>query len=191
MSTREQILAAAEKLYARQGYDSVTVDQIAREAGLTKGAVYYFFRNKAEVFCLVVDQGLAYIEEQCRAILETPGSSRDIAQAVITFFTNIAYDNASLFLILFGSRSADSGVQAMFDERSRRLMDCICRMTEMGMRYELLQPLDPQILARMFVGIIYGLLALPDPPDRAGAMQTIGRLLFGGLFAESAEGGAQ
>jgi len=190
MSTREQILAAAEKLYARQGYDSVTVDQIAREAGLTKGAVYYFFRNKAEVFCLVVDQGLAYIEEQCRAILETPGSSRDIAQAVITFFTNIAYDNASLFLILFGSRSADSGVQATFDERSRRLMDCICRMTEMGMRYELLQPLDPQILARMFVGIIYGLLALPDPPDRAGAMQTIGRLLFGGLFVESAEGGA-
>ena len=43
MSTQQLILSAAEFLFARHGYDNITIDQIARHAGLTKGAVYYFF----------------------------------------------------------------------------------------------------------------------------------------------------
>lgn len=184
MSTQQQILSAAESFFARQGYDSTTIDQIARAAGLTKGAVYYFFKNKAELFCTIVDQGVSYIETECHRILEAQRSTREIAQDVISFFTNFAYDNASLFLILFGSRSADPEIRAMFDERICRLLNCVRRMVEMGREYQLLQPLDPDILTRMFLGVIYGVLVLPDPPDRIEAIKTVRRLLFGGIFTE-------
>ena len=184
MDTRQQILSAAESLFARQGYDSTSIDQIARTAGLTKGAVYYFFKNKAELFCMIVDAGVEYIDAKCRQILEEPRSIQESAQDVISFFTNFAYDNASLFLILFGSRSADPQIRAIFDERILRLLSCIHRMVEMGLEYQLLQPVDPDILTRMFVGVIYGALVLPDPPDRDEAIRTIRKLLFDGIFAE-------
>jgi len=184
MSTQHRILRAAEALFARQGYDSTTIDQIAKKAGLTKGAVYYFFKNKAELFCMIVDAGVEYIEGKCRQILEVHRSTQEIAQDVISFFTNFAYDNANLFIILFGNRSADPQIRAMFDERIRRLLSCIRRMVEMGLEYRLLQPLDPDILTRMFVGVIYGALVLPDPPNRNEAIRTIRKLLFDGIFAE-------
>lgn len=187
MTTREQILSAAQSLFAQQGYDSATMDQIARAAGLTKGAVYYFFKNKAELFLLIVDQGIAYIEEQCRRILEARRSSREIAQDVIAFYMNIAYDNASLFLILFGSRSADPQIRALFDQRINRLIACIRNIVQSGIEDGLLRPINPDILTRMFAGIVYGLLALPDLPNREDAADSLRTLLETGVFTPGKE----
>ncbi len=187
MNTQQEILAAAQLLFARQGYDSATMEQIAREAGLTKGAVYYFFKNKAELFCRIVDEGISYIEKQCASILEAARSSREIAEDVISFYVNISYDNASLFLILFGSRSADPAVRKMFDERIRRLLECIRNIFQAGMDDGLLRPADADVLSRVFAGSIYGLLALPDSPDRADAVELMRMMLEQGVYAVKKE----
>ena len=47
---RERILKAAEQLFASQGYASTTMDQIVRSLGVSKPFVYYYFRNKLEIF---------------------------------------------------------------------------------------------------------------------------------------------
>lgn len=47
--TRDRILASATDLFTRRGYASVTVDEIAGGAGVTKGAFYYWFTDKADV----------------------------------------------------------------------------------------------------------------------------------------------
>lgn len=47
---RERILQAAERLFHAQGYADTTIDQIVRELGVTKPYVYYYFRNKQEIF---------------------------------------------------------------------------------------------------------------------------------------------
>ncbi|HSV51690.1 MAG TPA: TetR/AcrR family transcriptional regulator [Burkholderiaceae bacterium] len=49
-SKRERILRAAERLFHEQGYADTTIDQIVRELGVTKPYVYYYFRNKQEIF---------------------------------------------------------------------------------------------------------------------------------------------
>jgi len=47
--TRDAILDAAEKLFFRNGVSRTSLEQIAREAGVTRGAIYWHFRNKVEV----------------------------------------------------------------------------------------------------------------------------------------------
>ena len=47
---RERILAVAERLFHVQGYAHTTMEQIVRELGVTKPFVYYYFRNKQEIF---------------------------------------------------------------------------------------------------------------------------------------------
>ena len=47
---REQILQAALTRFASQGYHHTTVDDIAREAGLSKGSIYVHFDSKKELF---------------------------------------------------------------------------------------------------------------------------------------------
>src|SRR5947209_13265538 len=48
--TREQLLEAASRVFARRGFSEATVEEIANEAGYTTGAVYSNFRGKEELF---------------------------------------------------------------------------------------------------------------------------------------------
>ena len=43
------MLAAAIDCFARHGYQGTSIDRIAREVGVTKGALYYHFRDKEDV----------------------------------------------------------------------------------------------------------------------------------------------
>ena len=52
--TKERILMAALRLFAREGYEAVSVSDIAGELGLTKGALYKHFKNKRDIFDSIV-----------------------------------------------------------------------------------------------------------------------------------------
>jgi AcrR family transcriptional regulator len=57
--TRAQLLQAAARVYARRGFDSATLDEVAEEAGFTKGAVYDHFGSKENLLVALVDEYLA------------------------------------------------------------------------------------------------------------------------------------
>lgn len=48
--TRDQILDAAEHVFQRRGVSRTSLQEIAAEAGLTRGAIYWHFQNKADLF---------------------------------------------------------------------------------------------------------------------------------------------
>jgi len=48
--SRERIVESASQLFSRKGYDSVSIDDLMKEAGLTRGAFYNHFKNKNEVY---------------------------------------------------------------------------------------------------------------------------------------------
>ena len=49
-NTKESILLAALRLFARDGYEAVSVSQIAGALGMTKGALYKHYKNKRDIF---------------------------------------------------------------------------------------------------------------------------------------------
>lgn len=53
---RGQLLEAAHELFLKQGYRATTIDQIAKEAGLTKGAVYFHFATKEDILMAFVQE---------------------------------------------------------------------------------------------------------------------------------------
>jgi AcrR family transcriptional regulator len=68
-ATREAILAAAHRQFGERGYGNVTIDQIAAEAKVAKGAVYHHFITKAEVFEAVLRGVAAEIVSDVRGAL--------------------------------------------------------------------------------------------------------------------------
>jgi len=53
--TREAIVEASMRLFARRGYHGATIAQIAEATGLTKGALYWHFKGKEDLFLTVLD----------------------------------------------------------------------------------------------------------------------------------------
>jgi AcrR family transcriptional regulator len=63
--TRARLLEAAARVYARRGFDGATLDEVASDAGLTKGAVYDHFGSKENLLLALLDEHLsAQIAEQ-------------------------------------------------------------------------------------------------------------------------------
>lgn len=54
--TKENILLTALRLFARDGYEAVSVSAIAGELGMTKGALYKHYKNKRDIFDSIVDR---------------------------------------------------------------------------------------------------------------------------------------
>jgi AcrR family transcriptional regulator len=68
--TRGDLLDAAARVFARRGYHSASVDEIAAEAGYTTGAVYSNFNGKEELFLALADRQVADRVTEIRAVAE-------------------------------------------------------------------------------------------------------------------------
>ena len=54
--TKEKILNTALRLFARDGYEAVSVRHISEELGMTKGALYRHYKNKRDIFDSIVKE---------------------------------------------------------------------------------------------------------------------------------------
>ncbi|MCD6596490.1 MAG: TetR/AcrR family transcriptional regulator, partial [Bacteroidales bacterium] len=58
---RNAIIDAAEQLFFKQGFDNVSMDQIAREADLAKGTLYLYFKSREDLHYSIVNRALEMI----------------------------------------------------------------------------------------------------------------------------------
>src|SRR5438477_10021008 len=70
--SRKQLMTVAIDCFARLGYQGTSIDRIARDAGVTKGALYYHFRDKEDLLFAAVKDRIGGFEQM---VLEevTPG----------------------------------------------------------------------------------------------------------------------
>jgi len=67
--TRRDILAAARRVFARQGVTRTTLEKIAAAAGVTRGAIYWHFSNKTELFFAMREQVAVPMIDQIDLVL--------------------------------------------------------------------------------------------------------------------------
>ena len=73
LATRERLLDAAEMLFQAQGVSKTTLQQIAQAANATRGAVYWHFKDKADLFNAMMDRVTLPLEAANRADLAAAG----------------------------------------------------------------------------------------------------------------------
>jgi AcrR family transcriptional regulator len=70
-NTRKCLLESAAKVFCRRGLQQASIDEVADQAGYTKGAFYANFRNKEELFLAMLDQQFAARLEKVDRVLES------------------------------------------------------------------------------------------------------------------------
>jgi len=79
---RAELLDAAESLYAKHGWEAVTMDQVARTARLSRALVYVYFNDKDDLLYAIGERAMKLLYQRFAAALETPGSGRDKVDAI-------------------------------------------------------------------------------------------------------------
>lgn len=97
----QEILLAAEKLFAEKGFKGATTSLIAAEAGVTHAMLHYYFRTKEQIFLKVCDSYMEEVRSELRPIMEPAVYDVELIKTVteICFdFFNSHSGQMSLFL---------------------------------------------------------------------------------------------
>jgi AcrR family transcriptional regulator len=89
---RAEILDAAEALYAKTGWDAVTVDQVARSARLSRALVYVYFRDKEEVLFAIGERAMNLLRDRFVAAAAGQSSGLEQVQAIGRAYMAYAYE---------------------------------------------------------------------------------------------------
>jgi AcrR family transcriptional regulator len=71
LARRAQIVAAARRCVAEQGFHKSTMADVIRESGLSAGAVYGYFKSKEEILAAIAEDALSSVDELFEKLLAT------------------------------------------------------------------------------------------------------------------------
>ncbi|MDH4190086.1 MAG: TetR/AcrR family transcriptional regulator [Betaproteobacteria bacterium] len=114
---RGQIVRAAVKLFSGRGYYTTTIQEIAREAGISTGLVYQYVRDKDDVLLLALKLVLDTYEREIPArLIEVEGPVRRLCTAIATYCEIIDRLREATVLTYRSTKS-------LRDDRRRLIMD--------------------------------------------------------------------
>lgn len=175
--TRKQILDAARRVFRARGVSRSTLEQIAREAGVTRGAVYWHFQDKKDVFFAMREQATLPLVDQVDESLLDPSLDdplegvRAALLRILTVLESEPNARETFQIMSFGCEYVAEfapvleHVHSSCDDFGTKLEKVYQRAAERG----LLRPgLDPALIARDSVAFVTGLidrwLAQPGQP---------------------------
>jgi AcrR family transcriptional regulator len=97
---RKQLLEVARKVFGRRGYHVVTMDDVAREAGVTKPILYDHFPSKRDLYRDLLEEDLANLKERLREALETSKGNRQRIQGSFQAYFDFVDEEGAGFRLL-------------------------------------------------------------------------------------------
>src|SRR5215216_1595141 len=94
---RREILLAAARVFARDGYANATLDGVAAQMGVTKGVIYYYFRSKEEIYTEIRATAIREAIERLEAIVARGEPPEVTIKAAIDDLVSHIFDDLDRF----------------------------------------------------------------------------------------------
>ena len=190
---RDELLTAALRVFARRGYREAGVEEIAAEAGYSKGALYWHFSGKEELFLTLVEERIdAPMRERVELLASAP-PERDMSLEATQWFARQLSDAREALLLereYWSLAIRDQKLRARYVARQTELREALTRALEARARHlgtpDLRMPAED--VARVVMSISGGLAVddLVEPgsvrPDLLGEAFA---LIYAGLVASA------
>jgi AcrR family transcriptional regulator len=149
---REQIVNAAIKLFSEQGYYSTTIQHIAREAGISVGLIYQYFRDKDDVLFLTLKLVLDTYEKEIPAALEGVDQPLERLCVAIGAYCRVVDKLREATVLTYRSTKSLRADRRIFikdgELRTNRLLEACLRACIAGGK---IRPVDDQLLVYQYV----------------------------------------
>ncbi len=163
---REELLAAASKVFSEKGYRTAGVNDIIAEAGVARGTFYHYFESKKEVFLALIERYFTrfaeILEENHQRLFEAlesggdlPGAWRKNALSILTFHS----ENPQLTTLVY--REA-MGLDERFSDKVRELSSLartrMVKEFEMVAERGLMIPCDVELVTTIVNGAMINII---------------------------------
>jgi TetR/AcrR family transcriptional regulator, transcriptional repressor of aconitase len=165
---RRQILSAALRAFARDGFHRTTMQDIFREAELSPGAVYSYFTGKDELIAAIIGENMGFLGETADLFnkplpegrLRRPGEALvEVIERYQALEIGTAEERARIFPHLIGEQQRNPQLNAAIRTGIERLRTGFATLARAAQeRGELDPTLQPDHLARLCISLLQGLL---------------------------------
>ncbi len=127
---RESILTAAAELFVRQGYRKTSVDQVAAAAGVAKGTVYLYYRNKAELVCSAIAlEKRAYVR-RLTPLRDATVTARDRLRLLIALGLTLSHEMPLTMSLTSGDREIELAFRELDQQALTDINELQLRMSK-------------------------------------------------------------
>ncbi len=156
-----QILQAARSILARRGFAGTTVSLVAAEAGVSRGLLHYYFKNKEEMLARVIDENMAASVIKVADLLARSKSATEIADRLVEALQQVFEFDPDFFSLFFEAEAAARQSPALASQL-RTLYGNFRRAVQEGLqaavdRGDIAPPIPAAGLSAILTSIIDGL----------------------------------
>ena len=196
--TRAALIAAAGRVFAERGFRAASVDAVAGEAGVSKGAFYWHFKSKDDLLFALLEERIDRPLQEWMERLESAPPDRDMAPEASRWFVDLLQRERDTLLLeqeYWALAARDSRLRERYARRQARLRTALARALEARGRQlgapQFSTPAEEVATAYLALANGLALERLIDPdavPDHLLGETTA--LVYGGLVAR-AQGAAE
>jgi AcrR family transcriptional regulator len=163
---REQILAAATLAFARASFNATSLDEIAREAGISRVIVYRHFDSKADLYRAVLDRA--------RARLAAAAQGPEFSAASVDGLVAAAAEDPAGFRLLFQHAAREPEFQAEMERFRAEMVALAHRQLVRAIRDRAWSRWAAQLAPTVAIEAVLAWLdaGQPDPEHAAGRVRT-------------------
>jgi TetR/AcrR family transcriptional regulator len=183
---KADLLDAAERCFAERGYHETTVDAIAERAGVSKGAFYWHFESKRDVFTALVERMAGDLQPRWQAFGATGGAATALRRLLgaAPGLSEPALLLADASLEYMAEARRDPALSRRLAEQFRQGREVLAELIRRGIAEGEFRDVDAEAYASAIVagGKGLGLLRMLDPElDFDGAWRAMLDLVLRGL----------
>ena len=118
---RAQLLALGVRLFSSTPYDAISIDEIARSAGISKGLLYHYFGSKRDFYLEVVREA---VEELVTLTAPDPDLPADeqLTRSLHAYLDYVRRRREGYLTVMQGGMGADPEVRALVDRMRQRVV---------------------------------------------------------------------
>lgn len=166
---RRDILLAAARVFAREGYAPATLDDVATQMGVTKGVIYYYFRSKEEIFTEIRATAIREAIGRLEAIVARGESPAATLQAAIRDLVGHIFDDLDRFAnVLRSGDGLSDASRAVVRTLQRRYEQLLRGIVEQGIRSGDFVAFDPALITFTMLRAVLGVSDWYSPGGRLG-----------------------
>jgi len=190
LAHREEILSAAEKVFAAKGFFPTTMSDIARQAEFGTGTLYKYFKSKEELYFTLIDEKVEEINRLVKAELSQRNSAVERIKKVLRLQFEFIERNRDFFRIYISERSrfewtVKDDLGKGLHEKMVSYIDILSEVIRQGIKKGEFRSTDPRDLAHAFVGIVnsfvFEWLISREPYPLVSKLDTVLEIFLGGV----------
>lgn len=161
--TRQDLLDAALTIFSQKGYTATRLEDIAKAAGVTRGAIYHHFGSKSDLFLALLEEATAVGNSAIDQAVSEGGTFVEVLSRILVYTFNLLEDDrrfSEVVALQLTTPDVEALDQRRYDE-AQELVQSISGFFRVIIEQGELRPgLDPEIAARAFLGYQNGLAIL-------------------------------